>query len=465
MKWVLTFLFGLGFMFLIGSCASLKPKKFDLKHYEEIKMENGLSVIYIPDESLPRVSYSILVNAGQNTDDGLAGLNAFVANLLSKGTQSHNALEVADLFAQMGTSLKVYPSNDFTFISTSGLSVNKKELFELFWNVLTQPTFSANETNRLRKQIIAQLKKEADQASDFADIAFNDFIYEKHPYGNNLNGTLESVKQIERKHLIRHYFKFYVPANSYLSITGPVDDHFKQELEKKVSQWKTRSLSPIEEVKVSELTESPIRLVYKSGMQQAQIRFGHLSVSRSHPDYFIMKVANEILGSYDPLSSRLGKKVRVNEGLTYDIRSQFDNKKTVGDFSISTFTRNEKVSEVIKIVRQELDDFVKNGVNEKELEIAKTNLKSRFPQLVETSDQLAMNLLVLRAYGIGDQYLTDYFNRLDSITVAQVNQVIRRQFHPSKIKTLVFATQDKVYNQLISLGKVEAVPYSRIIAK
>ena len=116
-----------------------------------------------------------------------------------------------------------------------------------------------------------------------------------------------------------------------------------------------------------------------------------------------MRLANLILGG--EFASRLNQHVRDDLGLTYSISSEIDSRKFAGTFEISTFTRNEKVTETLLTTYQDVQKFIAEGINEKELRAAKSFLLGQFPLALETVDRLGYQLILLRAYGISDDYL------------------------------------------------------------
>jgi zinc protease len=165
-----------------------------------------------------------------------------------------------------------------------------------------------------------------------------------------------------------------------------------------------------------------------------------------------LRLANLILGG--GFVSRLNSKVRDDLGLTYSIFSQFDTKKQRGTFVISTFTRNDKVGETIKNTREIFSQFVAQGITEPELAAAKAVLTGQFPMAIETTDRLALNLMLLRLYGVSDSYLKNFLKDVNAITVAQVNEAIHKHFSVENLKTVVYADQSKVGKQLKALGPV-----------
>jgi zinc protease len=432
---------------------------FRLKKYQEVKLANGLDVLFIEDQTLPRVGLGLMIKSGSSGDPaGQEGLMNLTMSLMAQGTSTRNALKLADDFAQLGSGLDVATAEDSSLMSAATLSQYKGELLQLMADVLMNPAFSEKEMNRRKQQIIANLQDLMDNPTSFADLLLARQIYDGHPYSRISLGTAKSVTALTRTKIIKNYFEKIRPNNAILAVYGQFDNAFKEQVEETFGKWQ-KGTRKIKEVSAPiEAPKQDLLLVTRQGLQQAQIRFGELGIARNDPDFLKLRLANLILGG--GFVSRLNSKVRDELGLTYSISSEFDAKKERGAFVISTFTRNDKVGETIQNTREIFKQFVEHGVTVPELASAKAVLAGQFPMAIETTDRLALNLMMLRLYGVPDSYLTDFLADVGAITVDQVNEVIHKHFSVENLKTVVYADQGKVLKQLKALGPVKVSPAS-----
>lgn len=427
---------------------------YQLRPYKEIQLKDGLKVLLIPDQRLPSFSIQLLVKNGSSADPkDLPGVTQMMAQLMDQGTAQRSASEIADAFGQLGTEFSRSVDKDYMLFGTTGLSQHQAVLIKNFFEIVTDPTFSEQELTRMRSRLVAHIKQSLDDPDGFANRAFDSYIFGDQPYGRPTSGTLDSLKRMGRKQVIRQYLNYVRPNNSVLAVVGQYDDSLQTQLEEATKLWTSRDVKPIEEGPVPEIKGRKLLIIRKDDLKQAQVRFGHQGIQRTDPDFLTLRLANAILGvSFD---SRLAYEVRQKRGLTYSIHSGFDARKGQGDFEISTFTRLDKIGELVKVTLQTLEEFKAKGVTEPELESAKNFLKGVFPQVLETSESLARNLLILRFYGISDSFLTNYFQNLDSITLAQVNAAIKTHFFPENIKIQLFAPQKTTEPQLLGIGDIE----------
>lgn len=433
---------------------SASPQKsqagFQLPAYKTMKLPNGLEILLIEDHKLPSFSLILMSKTGSRIDPkGKAGLGLLMTGLLEKGTKRKSAPQVADAFGQLGSDFDADVDLDnYTFTATA-ISKDRDTLTGLFTEVLLEPAFSASELERLKKQVVAGIKQGYDDPDDFTDRAFNSQLMPEHPYGRPIEGTIHDLQNITVQDVREFYKKSLTPQTSMLAVVGDFDQKTLERINEKFGKWSVANseVAPLEKPVVSELKE--VTLIERPDLSQAQIRFGHLGISRSNPEFLKLRVANTILGG--GFSSRLMKKIRVEKGLTYGISSGFSTRLVEGPFSISTFTRFEKVGETVSETFALMDLFRDKGVTQTELDSAKGFLRGAFPRSFETPEAIASNLLILRLYSVPDSYLTNYLRDLEAIKLADLNQTIKKYFHPEHFKVVVYAPKE-VLPQLNSIG-------------
>ncbi|MCB0393871.1 MAG: insulinase family protein, partial [Bdellovibrionales bacterium] len=327
------------------------------------------------------------------------------------------------------------------------------DLLKLVGEIVTEQSFADAEIARAKSRTLSFIAKSSDDPSSFTDRAHNAFLYSSHPYGAPVAGTKSSVQAIQRKDIIRQYKKFFRPNNSVIAVVGNFDGNVLKEVESAFGKWES---FPVESESLPKLEEAKgisLRVVDNPALAQSQIRIGHLGIKRSDEDFLSIRVANTVLGS--GFTSRLMDTIRDNMGLTYSISSSFDSRLDRGPFEISTFTRNDMVGKTVKETLKIYKEFWEKGISEKELESTKAYLLGVFPQAIETKEKLAFNLLILRRYGISYDYLKDYGKNVSKMTLSEVNESIRKHFHPDNLKVTIYGPASKVVSQVRSVGVVE----------
>lgn len=427
-----------------------------LRSYEEHQLANGLKVLLVNDTTLPYVSYSLALKNGSNADPkDFAGLGHFVAELLETGTSKKSAAEIATELSKLAAEFDQSVSSDFTTLSSSCLSEDASALLDIFHDLVTQPSFTNQEIERKRKELIAEASKTQDNPEAFAEKAWFRYLYSGHPYGHTSLGQISNLKNMTKKQIIQYYLKYYRPNNATLVIVGKYTPELIEKAESLFGAWQARDLAPVVYPPVVKVTGQEVLIVDKPGLVQAQIRIGNLGIKRTSEDFLTIRIANTILGG--AFSSRLVDRVRKELGLTYSISSGFDARQDSGPFEISTFTKVSSVGKTIEESLAVLKKFHDSGVSSAEAEMSKGYLKGIFPTAIETAEKFAHNLVVLKLYGIDDSYLTQYISNVDKTTADDLNRVIKNNFDDKNLKILVYGPADQIKDQLKNF-KVEVKP-------
>lgn len=427
---------------------------YELPNYQEKTLGNGLKVLYVHDDSLPYISYSVLIKAGSARDpEANHGLAAMVAELLDKGTAKRTAPQIAKDLGLMGANFDASASVDYSLVSLSGLSTHAEPLLNNISDLVINPAFYDQEVERVRKQTLAQINRRVDNPGALSDLAWLDFMYGSHPYGKSTVGNAKSIKAIRKKNLIQYYLRYYRPNNAILAVTGKFTPELAAKIEAKFGAWDQRPVEPQTFAAAPKIEGVQIRLVDKPGLVQSQIRVGHAGIKRTNEDFLALRVANTALGG--AFASRLVDRVRKQLGLTYSINSYFDARQDIGPFQISTFTKNESTGQTINEILNVVRDFREKGISKEELDRVKGYLKGIFPSTIETPEKLAFNLMILRHYGIPDSYLEDYLENIDDISVGDVNGAIKKYIDERNVKVVVYSSAPSVLPQLKALGNVE----------
>lgn len=431
---------------------------FELRSYKSETLKNGLQIIWIEDLSLPRLSLQLLVKAGaiyESPEE--SGLHALTAGMLSESTSKYTSQQLAQELEFLGLDFGSRGGSDFSSLSMSGLSQYSEAMIDYFQHILLNPKFDDKDLQRRKANTISGIKRLQDNPSSVADLAFQRELYQDHPYARLVSGHPSTLGQFSTEDCLRIYKVFYQPQRSLLVVSGQVTSQTKEKVRKAFEawqRWQDIETSP-ELVTPSKKFE---RVFHKAGLEQTQIRFGHTLVARNHPDFLKIRAANMVLGG--AFASRLNQKIRDDLGLTYSVGSGVDGNVLGGDFTISTFTRHEKVSEMVTEVKKLLAQFVKEGISQAELAGAQSVMIGQFPMALETTDRLGYNLMVLWAYGISDQYLKSFQKTVSEFELAQMNQIISQYFRPEDLSVLIYTDISKTEKQIKGLGILKTSEFS-----
>jgi zinc protease len=173
-------------------------------------------------------------------------------------------------------------------------------------------------------------------------------------------------------------------------------------------------------------------LVHKP-LSQAYVRLGLPLFKRPHPDYYAMSVLNVILGG-GGFTSRLGTKIRSDEGLTYSIYSHAESNYTFdGTFFIDFFTGNSSFAKAVDLTLKEINNIVSNGVTDKEIDHAKSSLTGDLPSMFRSSFDIVSTYAWNEYYGRSENHYKEYEKKINAITKKDLISVAQKYLNVDNI--------------------------------
>jgi predicted Zn-dependent peptidase len=167
-------------------------------------------------------------------------------------------------------------------------------------------------------------------------------------------------------------------------------------------------------------------LIDKPDASQTYFAIGNVETAAGDPDRVAIRVVNTIFGGR--FTSMLNEAMRVESGLTYGVRSQFDPRKAPGPFGIYTFTKNDSTVQAMDMALDVLHKLHKEGITAEQLASAKSYIKGQFPPSIETSRELAQLIASDEFYGLDDNEVNQLEARIDAVTLDTARQVIQKHF-------------------------------------
>ncbi|MBE8965275.1 insulinase family protein [Nostocales cyanobacterium LEGE 12452] len=401
---------------------------------QEFKLTNGLRILLLPDRSTPTVTLSGYIQAGTEFDpENKAGLAAFVADNLLNGTKSKDVLTIAKVLGERGASLDFQTYREGVHIEGDSLADDLPILLEILADVVKNSSFPSKELELHRQQTLTDLQQELDEPSEVARRVFVQSIYpKKHPL--HTFPTEESLQQIQHQDVIDFKTKHYRPDTTVLALVGDFDlDKVRSLIKNKFGDWEVSGKAPTLKYPPVAMPEKIVSVnPVLPDKAQAVTYMGYTGINRYDPRFHAALVLNQILGG-DTLSSRLGAEVRDRQGLSYGIYSSFQAGKNVGTFLIEMQTSPEDSSKAIASTRQMLQQIHQQGVTALEVETAKRTLISNYNVSLANPEELTDRILMNEVYGLDKVELHSFTDKIQKVTLTQVNQAARELLHPDQI--------------------------------
>jgi predicted Zn-dependent peptidase len=443
----------LALLFACVACAPVWAQSAGLKlpPYKRVVLKNGLTVLLMEQTEVPVVSFSFLIKAGSVNDPaGKEGVAALTAGLLRKGTKNRTADQLSNELDFIGGSLGAGAGLDST---GGGAEFVKKDVdkgLDLLADALLNPTFPEDEVKKALAQSIDGIKSAKDNPQAVIGAYYNTYLFGSHPYGRPANGDEKSLANITRDDLVKFYEEKYKAFNTILAVVGDFSAaEMEAKLNAKFGAWggelMTKTLPPAKKggkpmtvaaLPMSAMQGTPgdakpfvgkkLLLVDKPNTVQTYFYIGNLGVARSNPDRVGINVVNTLFGGR--FTSMLNSELRIKTGLTYGARSSFTFSRQPGAFTISTYTQTATTEKAIDLTLDILRRLHEKGITAEELKSAKEYIKGQYPTRIETTDQLAQQLITNEFYGLGDGEINDYYAKIDAMTLTDAQRIIKQYF-------------------------------------
>lgn len=396
---------------------------------------SGARVYFVESHDLPIVDVQIDFAAGTAYDPSdKAGLAAFTRGLLDAGAGDLDEEAIAERLVDTGAQIGGHSDLDRSGLSLRSLSSAKERnaSLDLLRLLLMRPSFPQTVFEREKSRTIAAIKESETQPAAIAAKRFSRGLYPSHPYG--FTATAESVGRIVRDDVVNFHRNFYTASRAVVSIVG---DLSRAEAEA-IAQQLTDSLPKSDNASVIPPPAAPkaevIRVTHPS--QQSHIQVGMPVLKRGDPDFFPLVVGNYVLGG-GGFVSRLMKEVREKRGYAYSVYSYFQPQQVEGPFQIGLQTKNEQADEALKVARETLDAFLKQGPTEDELKGAKQNIVDGFVLRLDSNRKILDQVAVIGFYRLPLTYLDDYPKQIEQVTARQVREAFARRVRPDELVTVV----------------------------
>jgi zinc protease len=397
-----------------------------------VELDNGLIVLARENFTSPAVVVSGVLRGGALQESRQkAGLASFHASLLTRGTLRHTFTDLYEEIESNGASLDVSSSGHTYRFGTKSLAEDLPRMLGLLGEVLREPTFPEEHVERVRGQMITGLQFRAHDTRSMASLAFYELAYpDSHPYAKSGEGYLDTVSALSREDVVR-FQQNLGPRGGIVVVVGAVKaEEAVEQVREIFGDWENPAQPEIPLAPPAPaLTEIRERFVPIPGKSQSDIMLGYPGPRRSAPDYQAARMANSILGVFG-LYGRLGDTVREQQGLAYYSFSRLAGGLGPGPWRVSAGVAPQNVERAVESIRVEIRRIVEEPVLPEELADNQSFFKGQLLLGLETNEGVAGSILSMELNQLGLDYLLNYAEMIDAITIADVQAAARAYLNP-----------------------------------
>jgi zinc protease len=429
----------------------------------EKTLPNGLRVIVARSSDLPLVTADLTVKTGAWADpQGLAGAANMMAGMLTEGTKTRSAQQIASQVESLGASLSSGGGLESSSVTLNVMPDKLPAAMAIMADVAKNPAFAAEELDRQRDQALDGLRVAYQQPGSVAGFAAAPVIFGGTPFGHVPQGTPQSLTRLKPADLAKLHATWFRPDNAILVLTGDISAEQGFALaEQAFGDWKKPAAPLAPAPTITPAAKARAVAIDIPGTGQASVNVMKPAIARNDPDYYPAIVATTVLGG--GYSARLNQEIRIKRGLSYGARASLSTARTTGSFRASAQTKNESAGEVLDLINAELAKLAAAPAGAEELKARKSVLVGDYGRDLATSGGLADILGDYALYGVPLDEVTRYTTKVEAVDAGQVQAFARRAFDPAQASVVV-AGDAKAFAPALKakLPALEVVPAAEL---
>ena len=415
-------------------------------------LSNGITVAVLENHEIPVVNVRALMDAPAVLDPpGKEGVAALTFAMLSEGTRTRTAEQLADAFAELGTN--VSPTGFLT------ITRNVDASLELMRDQLWEPAFPQAALDRIRANQVANLRRLKDQPTYLAGRVLANALYGAgHPYERATSEA--SLGAITRDDLVAFHSTYVRPQNVKFVVAGDLTPaQALEKLERVVGRWPAGGQKARYEVPPpAPLAQTTIYLHDRPNSTQSVIYAASTGPRRDVPEYYALDLANTVLGG--SFLSRLNSNLRETHGYAYGAGSGFTYRRRpeIGQFTASAQVQTDKTdSSVVEIMNELRGIAGGRPVTQAEFDLAMSNAVKGLPLAFETVSQIAGAATTILQDSLPLDYYATLSQKYEAVSVADVNAAAKRYIDPGKLAIVIVGDRKQIEQKLRALNVAPVV--------
>jgi zinc protease len=366
---------------------------------------------------------------------------SLLPDMLERGTSARSRIELAQLLEDRGIDLDV-SSDGFNPVEVHCggrcLARDLPLFLDVLVDMLRRPSFPPEELEKLRTLRLGELAHSQEDTFVRAFDAFGRAVFPPgHPYWRRpLEERRMGLEQVDRDSLVETHGELFGAGSLVLALVGDFD---ARELLSRLSEHLGADPGPGRAISLPARrspgdVEPRTILEFMPDKPSADVLIGHPGgLLRADGDYIAAQLGNAVLGM-STLSSRLGKRVRDGEGLTYGITSRFFGASLVdGPWAVHVTVAPSNLERAVAVIHEEIARYVDEGPTETELDDERSAMAGSYRVGLATPGGLARELARLARHGLPASELDHIPERILGTSRDEVKSAVTRHLAPGHL--------------------------------
>ncbi len=426
-----------------------EAREIKLGKYKTFTLKNGLTVIVVEDNKLPRVTMNLLVDRKPIFEGDKAGYVEIAGELMRRGTTNRPKEALDEEVDFMGANV----STSSTGVSASGLSKYAETLMEIMADITINPAMPAEDFEKIRTNTRSGIAAEKDDPDAIMRrMRYAVMFGKEHPYGESVSEqTLDNVTLEDCKAYYETYFR---PNISYLAVVGNVrTKDVKKWAKRYFKSWEKKDV-PMPEYNAPVVPEEmSVALANRSASVQSKVVIGNtIDLKPGDEDVVKIRVANQILGGGS--QGRLFQNLREDKAYTYGSYSSYSSDKLIGNFTASADVRNNVTDSAVTQILNEINRMRTEEIDDETLQNVKNYINGTFGLSLERPQTLARFALDIERYDLPKNYYANYLKNLNAVSKEDVMYAANTYMRPENGYVFVVGKDQEIGDNLKAFGEL-----------
>jgi zinc protease len=417
-----------------------KTPELRVPAWSKSTLSNGARLIVSEKHGLPLVSFQINFVGGANQYEpaGKTGLAGLTASMLSEGTRYRTGDEISNALQLLGTSINTSIGGESGRISFLSTTDKLAPTLAILADILRESTYPEDALERLKARTVVTLTQNRDRTAGIAAVVFPKVVYTtEHPYGTS--PTEATVKSVTREDVVSFAKSYFQPRHAVITVVGDVTEGQVKQLVERVlgTAWVAGGSMPsFNYPSAPQPKSTTIFLVDKPGAAQSTFAIGEVGPPRDTPDYYALRVMNEMLGVL--FQSRLNHNIREVKGYSYGVFSNYAFGRGPGAFRAGGDVVTAKTdSALIEFMKELRDIRGPRPPTDEEMAQAKASLVQSLPAMFASVSSVNNSIGTIYTQDLPEDYYQQFAKAVNAVTKNDVVRVAEKYIDPDHLAIVI----------------------------
>lgn len=401
--------------------------------YQKTVLPDGLRIVTEQIPSVRSISLGVWVNVGaRNESVDENGVTHMIEHMLFKGTKKRTALQLAAEIENIGGLLNAFTSREQTCYLARVMDEYLETAVDVLSDLSQNATLTPTNLSKEKKVICEEIKESLENPSDHVYDIFAKTYWGKHPLGQPILGSIDTVSNMPRNRLVNYMKRNYKSKSVVIAASGAIKHSQLVRLAKKKFNFVN---GEAEQGSPAMRDKNKSVVVESNGQNQTHVCVGLPGIRYQDKERTAALAISSYLGG--GMSSVLFQKIREERGLAYSVYTYHETYHDAGIFGAYLATDPNGVGKSVEIIRSEYEKLKKKRLSKHQLDQVKAQLKGNLTLGMESTsarmNRLARQELLLGNYHSVDETIKD----IDALTPSEILELSNRMFDMSQVAVAV----------------------------